>query len=101
MHIALQKIIGHRPHVAKIAEEIGHAMANRRGRDVFIAGGNRLEHGLVDLVIDGEHRPVVRLERVVRVVRGTAAQGGQRQQRQKSRGLFHLLSPAPLDAALL
>ena len=69
MKLELQQRVGEDDDVVEVVEEIGHAFAEHVRHDPVIALGNRFQDCPVHGFIEGEHRTVISLQRVVRIRR--------------------------------
>src|SRR3954469_684555 len=99
--LALQDVVRADEHVADVAEEIAHAVANLTWHDPLVAARHRLRDVHVDYVVEAVDAPVHALERVARVALARAGAAGDERGDHDPAPHFAASFASPLPSAAL
>src|SRR5437773_434178 len=94
LKFTLQHVVHGNPDVLEVGKEIGNTGANGTWQHGAIGSRHRLDHRLVRSIVEAEHHPVERLERVGRIASRSGAarqRPGEEQRRAQPLGPCHAL----------
>src|SRR5882762_9094074 len=101
LKFALQHVIHRNPDVLEVGKEIRNTGADGSRQHGAVGSRNRLDHRPVRGIVEAEHRPVERLERIGRVAPGSGAASQRSRQEQRRAQPLRLCHAVGFQSLLL